>query len=474
MGLETPPLSGGGPTADSGGAVPTESRVESAPPVEAQTSGAGAPPSEPSKPAKYEELDAIKKAVDDAASVGGGLWLSYLFVLFYLAVATGAVTHADLFLENPVKLPFLNIELPLLTFFFLAPILFLIVHAYTLVHLVMLTEKAKRFHQALHDSTRNVDAAARERLQWQLPSNIFIQFLVGPPGIRGGAFGVALRVIAWTTLVIAPVLLLLTMQVQFLPFHSTFITWTQRIALIVDLLLLGWLWRKVLSGRELGGPFRASWVWPILGGALGLTVILFSWTVATFPGEPQQEFVTSCSGCRLAGAVRERIFESQVDPTNRRRALPFSNTLVLTGFNVLEALGIDDPDKAKWRDFIFRARGRDLKGARFDFASLPRVDFTGANLQGASLDNAQLDARRSIGCDCRAPRSMTRNFRAPRSMLRSSRGPRLIERCFTAHRSSALCVPTGSWIARSFKGHRSMAPSFRVRRSLVYISKVHR
>ena len=49
------------------------------------------------------------------------------------------------------------------------------------------------------------------------------------------------------------------------------------------------------------------------------------------------------------------------------------------------------PKKVDWRDFIFRARGRDLKGAIFDFASVPRVDFTGANLQSASLDNAQLD-----------------------------------------------------------------------------------
>src|SRR5208337_5028451 len=100
---------------------------------------------------KADDLEAIKKAVDDAAAVGGGLWLSYLFVLFYLAVAAGAVTHADLFFENPVKLPFLNIELPLLAFFFLAPILFLIVHAYTLVHLVLLTDKAKRFDRALRD-----------------------------------------------------------------------------------------------------------------------------------------------------------------------------------------------------------------------------------------------------------------------------------------------------------------------------------
>ena len=66
---------------------------------------------------KTDDLEAIKKAVDDAAAVGGGLWLSYLFVLFYFAVAAGAVTHADLFLEKPVKLPFLNIDLPLLAFF---------------------------------------------------------------------------------------------------------------------------------------------------------------------------------------------------------------------------------------------------------------------------------------------------------------------------------------------------------------------
>jgi len=52
---------------------------------------------------KADDLEAIKKAVDDAAAVGGGLWLPYLGFLFYLAIAAGAVTHADLF-EKPVKI----------------------------------------------------------------------------------------------------------------------------------------------------------------------------------------------------------------------------------------------------------------------------------------------------------------------------------------------------------------------------------
>jgi hypothetical protein len=187
-------------------------------------------PSAPALVDKADDLEAIRKAVDDAASVGGALWLSYLFVLFYLAVATGAVTHTDLFFENPVKLPFLNIELPLLAFFFLAPVLFIIMHAYALVHLVMLTEKAKRFHHK-----NNATDERGENLRWQLPSNIFIQFLAGPADIRGGLFGASLRAIAWITLVIAPILLLLMMQIQFLPFHSSFITWTHRVILFADL-----------------------------------------------------------------------------------------------------------------------------------------------------------------------------------------------------------------------------------------------
>src|ERR1700722_3039862 len=127
-------------------------------------------PSATSKPnlppitADADDLEAIRKAVDDAASVGGALWLSYLFVLFYLAVATGAVTHTDLFFENPVKLPFLNIELPLLAFFFLAPVLFIIMHAYALLHLVMLTKKAKRFHQ--QNNKNNVTDEMGESLRW--------------------------------------------------------------------------------------------------------------------------------------------------------------------------------------------------------------------------------------------------------------------------------------------------------------------
>ena len=253
-------------------------------------SGPRLPPSAPELPpiaAKAEDLEAIKKAVDDAAAVSGGLWLSYLFVLFYLAIAAGAVTHADLFLENSVKLPFLNIELPLLAFFFLAPILFVIVHAYTLLHLVMLTDKAKWFHHALceqigneTDLPDNKAKEIRDGLRRQLPSNIFVQFLAGAPETRSGAFGWALRAIGWATLVVGPILLSLLIQIQFLPYHNGFITWTHRMALAADLVLIWWLWGRILAGRDADRETFSSWP-AVIGLALGCTAFAFSWLVAT-------------------------------------------------------------------------------------------------------------------------------------------------------------------------------------------------
>jgi len=103
------------------------------------------PSATPALAAKAKDLEALRDAVVDAANVGAGLWLTYLFVLFYLLVAVGSVTHRDLFFESPIRLPFLSVDLPLVGFFVLGPALFLIVHTYVLLHFVMLADKVACF-----------------------------------------------------------------------------------------------------------------------------------------------------------------------------------------------------------------------------------------------------------------------------------------------------------------------------------------
>jgi hypothetical protein len=204
--------------------------------------------------------------------------------LFYIGIAAGGVTHKDLLLENPVKLPFLNVDLPLVAFVFLAPILFVIVHAYTLVHFVLLAAKAGAYDKALRaefgDADDKHDAERR-----RLPSNIFVQFLAGPEEIRNGGLGLILKAIAWISLVIGPVLLLLLIQAQFLPYHLAWVTWVQRVAVVADLLLLWALWPAVLEGRaELAWPrvWRPSVLILVVAS---LVPILFAFAAATIPDE---------------------------------------------------------------------------------------------------------------------------------------------------------------------------------------------
>jgi uncharacterized protein YjbI with pentapeptide repeats len=377
---------------------------------------------------KADDLEAIKKAVEEAASVSGGLWLSYLIVLSYLAIAAGAVTHQDLLLERAVKLPFLNVELPLLAFFALAPFVFLITHTYALVHFKMLGLKASRFHDELRRQLPNTDDArgspspkdTRDNLRRLLPSNIFVQILAGPPELRAGVFGFILKLIALTTLVLLPVSLLLLLQVQFLPYHSIAITLAHRAAVFLDILILwvlrpplligarGWSFHERESG-EVGKRKRAiGALGLLLPSALSLLAIWLSAVIMTIPGEwqektlagldptiwPNPNFSAGDETSHIRISTRARLFAGKVDDITRRRKSLFSNTLVLPSFNIYQALKIDNPEKAKSDDQTFDLRGRRLDGAVFTGANLAKVDLTGAHLEGASLDAAQLPGAR--------------------------------------------------------------------------------
>jgi len=245
--------------------------------------------------AKAKDLGALHEAVVDAASVGAGLWVSYLFALFYFAIAAGAVTHRDLLLESPVKLPFLNVELPLKAFFILGPLVFLILHAYVLLHFVLLAGRIGAFHLELETQIGGDDA--QTRLRRQLPSNIFVQSFAGPREVRTGIIGFLLRRIIEISLVVGPIALLVLFQLQFLPYHSEWITSWQRTAVVIDLVLLWILWPRIARGESAGlvwVDFKRVKVqaW-LLASFLPVLVMV---TIATFPGESLEQTLRPVPG----------------------------------------------------------------------------------------------------------------------------------------------------------------------------------
>ncbi len=233
---------------------------------------------------KARDIDEAREFVKDAASVAYGLWLTYLGILIYISITAGAVTHEDLFLERPVKLPFLSdAPLPLVAFFVLAPIVFVIWQAYTLLHFDILAAKVRALEAQLV-SPVNLKETAKDdvlRFRWQLPANIFVHLLAVPQLTRG-RIGFVSRSIAWISLVVGPILLLLLVQIQFLPFHSWQVTWLHRILVLIDLALLWALWPVVVDGGKE--------IWSLRRGRRALLVascatLFVSVAVATFPGE---------------------------------------------------------------------------------------------------------------------------------------------------------------------------------------------
>ena len=110
-------------------------------------------------------------------------------------------------------------------------------------------------------------------------------------------------------------------------------------------MLVWWLWRKIVAGQtEIDEPQR----WPAWGGKLAIAVtaavVVFSWTLATFPGEWENRplaWIASIAPPELnkwRSAGNEWLFNGEVDDISRRRVSWFSNTLVLPGIQPLRRL----------------------------------------------------------------------------------------------------------------------------------------
>lgn len=349
--------------------------------------------------AKAKDLEALRNAVVEAAGVGAGLWLSYLFVFFYLVIAAGGVTHRDLFFANPIKLPFLNVELPLIGFFVLGPLLFLIVHGYVLLHFVLLADKVGAFHDELRKQITDDDA--RARLRRQLPSNIFVQFLAGPREVRTGVMGFLLRSIAQISLVAAPIALLVLFQLQFLPYHHEVISWWHRIAVVADLAVLWILWPSVARGEMTWIGLRDFRRVKIIGFTLlSLIPPFLVITIATFPGEwldvyvrpvrlePFIKFMSKTANPETS--LHTLLFGGTVDLVTRKPTSLWSNVLVLPGIDAIDRAKFDTDAKIAAVPATLSLRGRRLEGAVLTGADLRKVDFTGAQLQRAMLEDAQL------------------------------------------------------------------------------------
>src|SRR6266576_6971204 len=92
-------------------------------------------------PIDPKDVGELQTALNDAAGKASVLWTTFITFELYLVIAFGSVKHRDLFLETSIKLPLLNVDLPLVGFFVVAPTVLVIFHFYAFRQLLVLAAK---------------------------------------------------------------------------------------------------------------------------------------------------------------------------------------------------------------------------------------------------------------------------------------------------------------------------------------------
>jgi uncharacterized protein YjbI with pentapeptide repeats len=341
----------------------------------------------------YSLLEAVNSS-SDTSHTG---WLIFLAIMTYLMIAVAGVTHEALLLETPVQLPILQVKIQLKQFFQFAPVILVLIHLGILAQLVLLARKTLEFDHAI----RFLETSDRRThpLRLELDNFFFVQGIAGPQ--RSIIMSGFLHTMSWLTIVILPVILLLYIQVTFLPYHDVTTTWINRIALSFDIAML--LLIGVFLLRAETSFFQAFWRSTVAHpfSAFATTGILaiiayLSFFAATVPGEPLDRIsrkMLSWAETGEGGKLQQGGFVIPFLSAAADGTLfgIFRRNLVVTDSD------LNAENREEGGEKTLRMRGRDLRFAKLDRTDLSGADLTGSTLDGASLIGANLQ-NTSLSC----------------------------------------------------------------------------
>jgi uncharacterized protein YjbI with pentapeptide repeats len=355
----------------------------------------------------WERAERLRSAADEAARVAQHIYLSLLLLETYVAIIIWSTTDMQLLKVSPVTLPLLNVQLPIVGFYFVVPWLLVLFYFNLLLHLTFL---AQRLHQLNAVLATFTEEAAREEQRLRLFPFPFSVMLIGRPARRRLRWLLGLMVLM--TVILLPLLLLVWAQVRFLPYHHTGITWNHRAAVLVDLVLLWIFWTLVLmpgqgvasAAHEIsqwreeqcaarhGVRTRFYW-WMTSIGCLTLVTMAFSLCIAVLPEEGMEGWVPS--------KFTIWVFERPGAPF--RRNLWLQEQVLVAGdpsAEVLAALNSGEEHELaqglkKIPELILT--NRDLRGANLRETLLAKADLRGANLKVANLFRAKVFASNLSG-----------------------------------------------------------------------------
>lgn len=322
--------------------------------------------------ASGQDAEQLLGVVNDAARTVSARLVTFLTVGVYIAVTIASTTDEMLVRASLVTLPLLNVQIPIsgvFGFYMIAPWLILVLHCNLLFQLSELSCKLVRFQEALTDLTPN----ERDRLRDRMANYHYVQFLNGGP--EGRFRGVLPGVVLFGSMIVLPLVLLCWTQLRFLPVRDSQVAWSHRLALIADVAaILIFLWPPIMqrdvrvrSERRAHGRLRR---------VLSLRTAM----------------VLACASVLVFSAAPGVWYQSNLDLQYK----------VLTGkdlspetINALKDGDVQERDQELAKVLQLNVlQGRDLRGANFHSAVLPKVD-----LRTLKPDKGEISYTRLGGAD---------------------------------------------------------------------------
>ncbi len=210
---------------------------------------------------------AILEAANSTSDKVAVLHITFLAICTYVLVIVFSTTDVDLLIGKGVRLPLVNVDVPILGFYVTVPYLLVLFHFNLLLQLQLLSRQLFAFDHTAPEY--NCVGGLHDQLN-VFPYNYY---LVGRVSrlVRGFA---ALLVIV--TILVLPLLALLTLQARFLAYQSQPMTWTQRVATWLDVAMVLTLWPVIMDPNDswcdyIRGVWQRvrshwlRWIWGLFG-----------------------------------------------------------------------------------------------------------------------------------------------------------------------------------------------------------------
>lgn len=397
-----------------------------------------------------DQLEKLQQAVVSSSHDVRRAFFMFGAFSLYLIITVGVTTHEQLLRGSVFTLPILAVDIPIVGFYIVVPLLFVFTHLNLIGEFNSLADDAEELKKYLSKSKKTINST--------LPFG-FCRLFIQPDETR-----VPRRPIFMITVisaVIFPPLILLAVQIRFLPYHSEFVTTLHRLYLLGDVIVLWLFWPTLIPSwydnlhvkyrhYDIARTLKNSPWLRISAVPMTALVIVFSWFAATVPDGWAEKFTlamvqighssakaaeiaegsaaadsdnqASCGSLWLPWTYFEPITTDETRPTYldlgkplKPRTMPcltyrlfeapetwrnLRRNLIVSKANLVAVrpppdllvgkLGKDLKDVWDGWGRGLDLRGRDLRFADFTQSDLRLADLRGADLSGAKLKKTKL------------------------------------------------------------------------------------